>query len=269
MKFWIGCKPKMEKDPHLIYCDDPLNNVFLFNSWSLEKELSKLGKPDTSNTIWKTDDEIRVFEVNAFYRVTKNEIVIPNAILVSPFIDVEKGWAYNMARIGTILCHELVHAFDSEGYQFDEKGNYHTWWKPQDIQRYREKQLDVEKQYNQFSGQKNVPKKARLQMGENIADIGGFLLAEDVLETLLRMYPSDFSDFNTTFDTFYREYAEQWRSTLLKNPKKDSLNSNVHAFNMLRVNCVLSRSCRFQKLYHVEPHHPMYFPSDNPRYFIW
>jgi putative endopeptidase len=267
MKFWIGSKPQMEKDPILSYSStDPLDNILLFNNFIIKKSLDKCGKHDLPNNTWKSDDEIHVFEVNAFYRITNNEIVIPNAVLVHPFIDIKKGWAYNMARIGTILCHELVHAFDSEGYQFDETGVYHTWWTPQDIRQYREKQKDVELQYDKFAVKQHIPKKAHFQMSENIADIGGFLLAEDVLETLLQKHPNQ--DYTNSLHTFYKEYAEQWRSTLLK-PKKGAIISNVHAFTMLRVNCVLSRSCRFQKLYNIEPHHPMFFPSNDPRHFIW
>ena len=56
---------------------------------------------------------------NAFYVVTKNEIVIPAGILQPPFfyaLPIPRSVSYG--AIGHVLGHELTHGFDTLGMCF-------------------------------------------------------------------------------------------------------------------------------------------------------
>jgi putative endopeptidase len=80
-------------------------------------------------------------------RVSKNEFILPNAVLQKPFIDLSKKISYNFAYIGFIIAHEIIHGFDAHGSLFDENGILQTssvgWWTKEDMENYKLLQEDV------------------------------------------------------------------------------------------------------------------------------
>ena len=69
--------------------------------------------------------------VNAYYAPERNEIVFPAGILQPPYFDAKAPLAQNFGGIGTIIGHELTHAFDDQGRKYDGKGNLIDWWTPE------------------------------------------------------------------------------------------------------------------------------------------
>jgi len=61
-------------------------------------------------------------EVNAYYYPYDNSINFPAAILQSPNYDINQPNYLNYANIGRIIAHELNHAFDSQGKNYDSNG---------------------------------------------------------------------------------------------------------------------------------------------------
>ncbi len=70
--------------------------------------------------------------VNAGYNPTANDITFPAAILQAPFFDPNADPASNYGAIGYVIGHEITHAFDLQGAQFDLHGNYADWWTASD-----------------------------------------------------------------------------------------------------------------------------------------
>jgi putative endopeptidase len=114
--------------------------------------------------------------VNAFYFNNRNELIIPNAILQPPFIDLQKPMAYNYANIATVIAHEMMHSLDNDGIEYDTTGARHSLLKEEEIKKYRCFQRELNKLY-----EKEEKKNERNpnSVSENIADIGGFLLVEE------------------------------------------------------------------------------------------
>ena len=61
-----------------------------------------------------------------------NSINLLAGILMPPFYDPEASEEENLGSIGTVIAHEITHAFDTSGSQFDENGNLRDWWTPED-----------------------------------------------------------------------------------------------------------------------------------------
>lgn len=57
--------------------------------------------------------------VNAYYTPTKNQIVFPAGILQIPFYDGKNPRSINYGAIGVVMGHELTHAFDDQGREYD------------------------------------------------------------------------------------------------------------------------------------------------------
>lgn len=136
--------------------------------------------------------------VNAYYTPTKNQIVFPAGILQLPFYDISNPKSLNFGAMGVVMGHELTHAFDDQGREYDKYGNLHQWWNNKTIDRFKERANCLSKQYEQYkingknlNGKQTLGKLTAVQFtvsrtkrhvmcyvsGENIADNGGLKAA--------------------------------------------------------------------------------------------
>ena len=248
--------PSLDPDPRLFSPRNGVQNQILYNEWLFQQNRENLSRPGRP----KRDTDLNLFDVNAFYDVQRNHLTLPNAILSPPFTDLTKSTAYLFAHLGTTIGHEMMHAFDNDGFQYDADGNYQKHQMTlADETRYKERIRNVEKQYVAFAkrdGYDAMP--TDLVVGENIADITGFLATEDALCEILSERNTSEEQTTRILKEFYKEYAQQWRTTLKPAIMSDKINDNVHTLAKYRVNCVLSRSKRFQTLFGIRPGDGMY-----------
>ena len=69
--------------------------------------------------------------VNAAYLSDKNYVWVPAGILQGPFFSSSQLTAMNFGGLGFVFGHEITHAFDTRGSQFDKQGNLKEWWEPE------------------------------------------------------------------------------------------------------------------------------------------
>lgn len=98
--------------------------------------------------------------INAFYNPYYNSIWFPTGILQLPFFQDNRLAALNFGMIGSIIGHEIGHAFDNRGRYFDEKGEPRNWWSNQTSDVFSKKAECFETQYESFCPE-------YLQGGEN------------------------------------------------------------------------------------------------------
>jgi len=261
MTIVVGFKEKWEPDPNLEYSSvDAWNNFSVFNKWSINRDIHLVGKRMSDKNVWIQMEDQNVYDVNAYYNSLENELIFPNAILQKPFVDVEKNMSYNLASIGTTIGHEMIHAFDDDGYYYDENGVYveNGWWHKNDMEEYERKQNKVVVQYENAAKMDKFKIDGRLSLTENIADIGGFLLTEAVLIDYLNDKEIYGAEQETHLKDFYTNYARNWRSNQSIKFYKKKVNEDEHAYSKYRVNCVLSNSKNFQRIFHIAPGSKMY-----------
>ncbi|EDL29907.1 endothelin converting enzyme 1 [Mus musculus] len=114
--------------------------------------------------------------VNAYYSPTKNEIVFPAGILQAPFYTRSSPNALNFGGIGVVVGHELTHAFDDQGREYDKDGNLRPWWKNSSVEAFKQQTECMVQQYSNYSVN-GEPVNGRHTLGENIADNGGLKAA--------------------------------------------------------------------------------------------
>ncbi len=81
-------------------------------------QLAKIGKP-----VDRTEWQMTPPTVNAYYDPQMNDINFPAGVLQPPLFDPKSDDAPNFGDTGATIGHELTHAFDDEGRQFDATGN--------------------------------------------------------------------------------------------------------------------------------------------------
>src|SRR6202034_3962705 len=122
--------------------------------------------------------------VNAYFNPQMNDINFPAGVLQPPLYDIKLDDAPNYGQTGATIGHELTHAFDDEGRQFDASGNLKDWWTATDAKNFDQREACVVNEYSKFTvAGLNV--NGKLTLGENTADNGGVRIALMALETAL------------------------------------------------------------------------------------
>ncbi|MGH8277930.1 MAG: M13-type metalloendopeptidase, partial [Steroidobacteraceae bacterium] len=173
--------------------------------------------------------------INAYYNATFNEVVFPAAILQPPFFDPNADPAVNYGGIGGVIGHEMTHGYDDEGRKFDGEGALADWWTAADKQRFEAEAKKLNAQYDTYSPYPGVHVKGDQTAGENIADLGGLLIALDAYHHSLGGAPAPVIDGLTGDQRFFLAYAQSWRDKYKEDAERNYLVSDVHSPEKYRV----------------------------------
>ena len=236
-------------------------------------DLAKVGQP-VDKDAWFTTPQT----VNAYYNPLNNEIVLPAAILQAPFFDPTADPAANFGAIGFIVGHEITHAFDPNGSQFDADGNLADWWTDADRARFGWLTRRVAAQYGGIEVGDGQKVDGRLTVGENVADLGGIQAAHDALQAHLArngrpLPPVPFTEAaNTPHLTqeqqFFVAAATIWRAEIRDEALATQLKTDPHAPSAVRATQPLRNSDAFHAAFDVDPGDPMYLPPAE-RIVVW
>ena len=226
-------------------------------------QLAKLNKP-VDRTEWGTTPST----VTAYYNPAFNEIVFPAGILQFPYFDFSADDAINYGGIGMVIGHEMTHAFDDQGAQFDKNGNVKNWWTKEDYEKFRAKTKQVVDLYSSFVVLDTVHIKGALTVGENAADNGGIAIAYDAFKMTPEGQDTTKIDGFTPDQRFFLSIARIWRVKTRDAFLRMYVNTNPHSPAMWRVNGPLMSSAAFYKAFNVQPGDSNYKP-ENERIKIW
>ena len=152
--------------------DDFVGNAARANLFESRRRLAKIGKPLDRGEWGMTPPT-----VNAYYNPQMNDINFPAGVLQPPLYDPKMDDAPNYGNTGGTIGHELTHGFDDEGRQFDAQGNLKDWWTEKDAKEFNDRAQCIVDQYAQYTIVDDVKINSRLTEGEDIADLGGLVLA--------------------------------------------------------------------------------------------
>jgi putative endopeptidase len=150
LKFTIGYPEYLREDPDLNYGNNLYENVSKITLWRFNQFINLEGEEviDVPMVDWSQypvkliGDQAYI--VNASYTPSKNGIYINLGYIQKPFVDLdERGIEYNLAHLGFTISHEMSHALDDWGSQYDIVGNLNDWWTEKDKQKFKLIQKDV------------------------------------------------------------------------------------------------------------------------------
>jgi putative endopeptidase len=243
--------------------DKYFENVVSASANNNQYNLAKLNKP-VDKTEWFTTPST----VTAYYNPFANEIVFPAGILQPPYFDDAADDALNYGGIGMVIGHEMTHAFDDQGAQFDKNGNVANWWTKDDYQKFKAKTQQVVDLYNSFIVLDTVHVKGALTLGENTADVGGVAIAYDAFKLTKEGQDTTKIGGFIPDKRFFISVARIWRVKMKDEFLRLWINNNPHSPPMWRVNGPLMNSTHFYKAFNVQPGDKMYLP-DSTRIKIW
>jgi len=216
----------------------------------------------------RTEWEMTPATINAYYSSTKNEIVFPAAILQPPFFDPEGDPAVNYGGIGGVIGHEITHGFDDQGRKSDGDGRLSEWWTKADEEKFNVQAERLGKQYSATEVLPGAKINGELTMGENIADLGGLLLALDAYHLSLKGQPAPVIDGLTGDQRVFLGWAQVWRGKYRDDFMKQILVSDPHSPPVARVDVPMRNIDAFYDAFGIKPGDPMYVPPEQ-RVRIW
>ena len=206
--------------------------------------------------------------INAYYSSTKNEIVFPAAILQPPFFDPDGDPAVNYGGIGGVIGHEITHGFDDQGRKSDGDGKLTDWWTAEDAAKFNAQATKFGKQYAAVEVLPGAHINGDLTMGENIADLGGLLLALDAYHVSLGGKPAPMIDGMTGDQRVFLGWAQVWRGKYREDRMRQQLVTDPHSPPKYRVDVPIKNIDAFYEAFGVKPGDGMYVaPADRVR--IW
>jgi endothelin-converting enzyme/putative endopeptidase len=152
--------------------DDFTGDVERASAFEAKRQIGKIGKPKDRSEWDETPPT-----VDAYYDPMMNNINFPAGVLQPPLFDPKIDLAPSYGNTGSTIGHELTHGFDDEGRQFDDKGNLRDWWTKKDAAAFDAQAGCIVEQYGKYTIVDDIKINSRLTEGEDVADLGGTMLA--------------------------------------------------------------------------------------------
>lgn len=250
----IGYPEKQEKIYDLLRVDTTKSlyeNMSLISKIEAKYNLAKITEP-VDRSVWLMPGNMN----NACYDPQRNDITFPAGILQAPFYSLKQTRAENYGGIGATIAHEISHAFDNNGAQFDEKGNMNNWWNEKDFKEFEkrtQKAIDIYDGLQYGSGKLN----GKQIVAENIADLGGLTCA-------IQSCKSEKGDLAELF----KNYAKSWAQVQRPEAIKTEIAVDVHAPQPTRVNIPAQCQDEFYEVFNVKETDGMWLSPDE-RVTIW
>lgn len=196
-------------------------------------------------------------DVNAAYIGENNSITIPAGILQAPFYSPDAAAGENLGGIGVVIGHEISHAFDPNGSQYDKDGNMKNWWTPADYKAFQGKAEAFGPYYDRYEVGEGLFENGRLVANEAIADCGGLSVVTEIAggdDRVLR--------------DIYRNFAAIFAQKMTPQLLLQIVQKDPHPIGSARVNGALSSTDAFYDVYDIHEGDGMYVAPED-RVKLW
>jgi putative endopeptidase len=196
--------------------------------------------------------------VNAYYTPSRNEIILPAAMLQPPLFDPLADDAVNYGGIGAIIGHEIGHAFDQRGRRFDAFGRVRDWWTASDEEQFQQRARRLVAQFNGYEPLPGQFVNGELTLGENVGDLGGLAVAVRAYRLSLRGKPSATIDGFSGEQRLFLRWAQIWREKIRDEYLRQTLFLNQHAPPKYRAHGAVVNVDAFQDAFGLKPGDKLY-----------
>lgn len=231
---------------------DFFGNVERATRFEAKRDLAKIGKPLDRGEWGMTPPT-----VNAYFNPQLNDINFPAGVLQPPLYDPKMEDAPNYGNTGGTIGHELTHGFDDQGRKFDAKGNLKDWWTEGDAKSFEERAKCIVDQYSQYTIVDDIKINGSLTNGEDIADLGGLVLAWMAWKAETASKPLEAREGFSPEQRFFIGYA-QWAC---ENDRPENLRvkalTDPHSPGRYRVNGLMVNMPEFQQAFSCKAEQPM------------
>ena len=220
----------------------------------LEQMRSKI-----NGTVDKEIWGINILDTNAYYNPTDNSVNIIPGFFCDVTYRNDMSIEEKYGALGSVIGHEISHAFDTNGAQYDEDGNVANWWTEEDYDAFMERAQKLVNYYDQVVAfDDGTPYSGQMVQTEAIADMAG-------LKCMLRM-AEKIEGFD--YDTFFQANARLWSRVDTLETAEALVMSDSHPLHYLRANVTAQQFDEFIETYDIQPGDGMYLAPED-RIAVW
>ena len=230
-----------------------LGNVERATVFESRRQLAKIGKPLDRGEWGMTPPT-----VNAYYNAQMNDINFPAGVLQPPLYDPKMDDAPNYGNTGGTIGHELTHGFDDEGRQFDAEGNLRDWWTKEDAAEFERRAKCVSDQYAQYVVVDDIRINSQLTLGEDVADLGGLILAWVAWKAQTAGQSLTPRDGLTPEQRFFVGYAQWACENTRPEDERVSAKTDPHSPGKYRVDGLVVNMPEFRQAFQCKVGQPLY-----------
>jgi putative endopeptidase len=242
-----------------------VKNVMAANRWFFNYDVAKYGKP-VDRTEWDMEPQT----YNAYYNPSNNEIVVPGCNIIIPGYErkfADDALLYSVIG-GSTFGHEMTHGFDDQGSKYDEFGNLHNWWTPQDSAKFYSKTKMIVKQFSNYVVVDSLHINGELTQGENIADLGGINFGYEAFKKTKQYRDKQIIGGLTPDQRYFLGWAYGWMINERPEALADQVRSNEHAPAQYRVIGPITDMPEFFTAFNIKQGDKMW-RADSLRVKIW
>lgn len=227
--------------------DDYFGNRQRAAAFEEARQLAKVGHPVDKDEWFMTPQT-----VNAYYDPQLNDMNFTAAVLQPPLFDPRIDPAPGWGNTGSTIGHELIHGFDDSGRDFDARGNLRDWWTEDDGRQFEARTECLVKQYGGYVIVDDTKLNSNLTLGEDIADLGGTVLAFLGWKAATAGQPPDSRDGLTPEQRFFVGFAQWACGHMTDEEARVRAVTGVHSPLRYRINGVVVNLPEFAEAFHCK-----------------
>lgn len=232
--------------------DDFYGDVVRARAFERHRQLAKIGQPVDRDEWGMTPPT-----VNAYYDPSMNDMNFPAGVLQPPLYDARSDAAPNYGDTGSTIGHELTHGFDDEGSRFDADGNLRNWWTAEDRAAFEERAQCVVDQYAEYTVVDDIKINSQLTLGEDLADLGGTILAYEAWKKATAGKDLEPRDGLTPDQRFFVGFAQWACGDARPEAKRLHARTNPHSPPEYRINGIVANIPEFARAFSCKAGQPM------------
>ena len=186
--------------------------------------------------------------MNAYYNWLNNSINICAGWIWAIGYDVNLSIEEKMAKLGTVMAHEISHSFSIPGFA----GARRMLWNEKDVEALNKKLTEYGNYMHKFTlvnGRKSNCEVIKFEAG---ADMFGMTRVMN----MAKKYP----DFD--YQEFFKSYAYLWGAKFTKKRYVSDVLKDSHPTNFIRINAEVQHFDEFHEAFDIQPGDKMYLPPE-------
>ena len=216
----------------------------------VDADRRRIGKP-TDRDVW----QLPASSSSAYIDAQLNQIVLPAGFLLAIGFRPDMDGPELYGAIGAGVAHDLTHAIDAGGADFDARGTPSPWWSEADRAAFRARAACVGDEYAAFEVEPGLHLDGHRVESEAIGDLGGVRLAYRALAKALAGRPEATTtrDGLTAEQRFFVAWARSRAEVVRPETERQLARSDPHAPGRYRVNGTLVNLPEFQQAFACRP----------------
>jgi putative endopeptidase len=204
----------------------------------------------------------------AYIDVQLNLMALPAGFLQPWAFDPAASDAVNYGAIGAGMAHDLVHAIDALGADFDATGQPRNWWTEADRAAFQKLGQCVVDQYDEYAIEPGVHHRGQQVLGEALGDLAGVRLAYRALQRSMRTRPVPVIDGFSPEQQFFIAWGQFRGAAESLELQRQMVKADPHPTARYRVIGPLSNAPEFQQAFACKPGSAMVRPP-RQRCQVW